>query len=43
MGRLAEAAGFTTMFLVVAALPLLGLGGLSWLGAPERKPLQPPK
>ena len=43
MGRLAEAAGFETMFLVVAALPLLGLGGLSRLAAPERKPPQPPK
>jgi MFS family permease len=41
MGRLAENAGFETMFLVVAALPLLGLGGLRWLGkrraSPERE------
>jgi MFS family permease len=41
MGRLAESAGFETMFLVVAALPLLGLGGLRWLGkrraSPERE------
>jgi MFS family permease len=40
MGRLAEAAGFETMFLVVAALPLLGLGGLRWLGA-HSQPIRP--
>jgi MFS family permease len=33
MGRLAESAGFEVMFLTVAALPLLGLGGLRCLGA----------
>jgi len=31
MGRLAEAAGFSVMFLAVASLPLLGLGSLRWL------------
>ena len=31
MGRLADALGFHVMFLVVASLPLLGLGGLRWL------------
>ena len=32
MGRLADAQGFETMFLVVAALPILGLAALRWLG-----------
>jgi MFS family permease len=36
MGRLAEAAGFEPMFFAVAALPLIGLGGLRWLGGRER-------
>ncbi len=36
MGRLAETAGFEAMFLLVAALPLLGLGGLRWLS--DREP-----
>jgi predicted MFS family arabinose efflux permease len=31
MGRLAETAGFSVMFLTVASLPLLGLGTLGWL------------
>ena len=35
MGRLAERTGFATMFLMVAALPLIGLGGLRWLGSVE--------
>jgi predicted MFS family arabinose efflux permease len=30
LGRLAEAAGFYTMFVVAASLPLLGLGSLLW-------------
>lgn len=37
MGRLAEAVGFQVMFLIVALLPLLGLGGLRWLGAGEQR------
>jgi MFS family permease len=36
MGSLAEAAGFQVMFLAVALLPLLGLGGLRWLGTEKR-------
>jgi hypothetical protein len=36
MGRLADAAGFQIMFLVVALLPLLGLGALRWLGTGKR-------
>jgi MFS family permease len=45
MGRVAEAAGFTTMFLAVAVLPLLGLAGLRWLDAREKLgvSLYPPK
>jgi MFS family permease len=50
MGQLADRAGFGAMFLVVAALPLLGLGGLRWLRGPtghERnwpeRPAQVPK
>ncbi len=31
MGRVADALSFQVMFLAVAALPLLGLGGLRWL------------
>jgi MFS family permease len=31
MGRVAEMAGFSAMFLVVASLPLLSLGALGWL------------
>jgi predicted MFS family arabinose efflux permease len=34
MGQLADRAGFGPMFLVVAALPLLGLGSLRWLRGP---------
>jgi MFS family permease len=37
MGRLADAAGFQIMFLVVALLPLLGLVGLRWL-SPGKQP-----
>jgi MFS family permease len=37
MGRLAEILGFEGMFLVVAGLPLVGLGGLQWLGDPRRR------
>jgi MFS family permease len=36
VGRLADAAGFQTVLLVVAALPLLGLGGLRWLRTREQ-------
>jgi predicted MFS family arabinose efflux permease len=36
MGRLAEAAGFQGMYLVVAALPLIGLAGLHWLRRERR-------
>jgi len=34
MGQMADRAGFVAMFLAVAALPLLGLGGLRWLRGP---------
>ena len=43
MGRLADARGFRVMFLAVAALPLLGLGGLRWLrGSAGHIRRQPP-
>jgi MFS family permease len=34
MGQLADRGGFGAMFLAVAVLPLLGLGGLRWLRGP---------
>jgi MFS family permease len=45
MGRLAETAGFEAMFLVIAALPLLGLAGFGWLAARQsaRPTSQPTK
>jgi hypothetical protein len=33
MGRIAEVKGFPAMFVVVASLPLLGLGATRWVRA----------
>ena len=43
MGRLADALGFQVMFLVAAALPLLGLAGLRRLRDREEEGAQAPK
>jgi hypothetical protein len=43
MGRLADAAGFEVVFLVAAALPMLGLAGLRRLRDREGGGAQAPK